>query len=249
MLYSIRESEAEGNISTDSYTANQSINQDILITKKSSNRSLPKKQQDLDEEIQNLNNVINKLRKVEQLLLCQIKDLKHQLEIQYKSSNKDQECIDELNKELNSISNKLHHEIIHNSQQQKTNIELQKSILKLEQDLIISNQENQDISEELQIIKYYYIKEDLNIPMNTNLLNHYYIWSLVAILNIHFESSHHLSRPGNGQNQFFLIIQHLNKKQEIIKKTLAKIQVPLINEHKLLFFHMFIIILKFYLTI
>ncbi|CAK75474.1 unnamed protein product (macronuclear) [Paramecium tetraurelia] len=159
MLYSIRESEAEGNISTDSYTANKSINQDTNLTKKSSSRSLPKRQKDLDEEIQNLNNVINKLRKVEQLLLNQIKDLKHQLEVQYKSSNKDQECIDELNKELNSISNKLHHEIMHNSQQQKTNIELQKSILKLEQDLITSNQKNQDISEELQIVKSKYSNE------------------------------------------------------------------------------------------
>ncbi|CAD8155373.1 unnamed protein product [Paramecium octaurelia] len=159
MLYSIRESEAEGNISTDSYTANKSINQDTILTKKSSSRSLPKRQKDLDEEIQNLNNVINKLRKVEQLLLNQIQDLKHQLEVQYKSSNKNQESIDELNQELNSISNKLHHEFMHNSQQQKTNIELQKLILKLEQDLITSNQKNQDISEELQIVKSKYSNE------------------------------------------------------------------------------------------
>ncbi|CAD8152543.1 unnamed protein product [Paramecium pentaurelia] len=136
MLYSIRESEAEGNISTDSYTANKSLNQDTIFTKKSSSKSLPKRQKDLDQEIQNLNNVITQLRKVENLLLSQIKDLKNQLEVQYKNSNKDQECIDELNKELNQLSNKLHHEIMHNSQQQKSNIELQKSILKLEQDLI-----------------------------------------------------------------------------------------------------------------
>ncbi|CAK75968.1 unnamed protein product (macronuclear) [Paramecium tetraurelia] len=159
MLYSIRESEAEGNISTDSYTANKSLNQDTIFTKKSSSKSLPKRQKDLDEEIQNLNNVITQLRKVEQLLLNQVKDLKNQLEIKYKSSNTDQECIDELNKELNQLSNKLHHEIMHNSQQQKTNIELQKTILKLEQDLITSNQKNQDISEELQIIKSKYSHE------------------------------------------------------------------------------------------
>ncbi|CAD8063234.1 unnamed protein product [Paramecium sonneborni] len=175
MLYSIRESEAEGNISTDSYTANKSLNNDSVFTKKSS-RSIPKKTNNLDEDIQNLNNVIVKLRKVEQILLNQIKDLKNQLEVQQKSSHKDFECIEELNKELNQLSNKLHHEIMHNSQQQKINIELQKSILRLEQDLITSNQQNQDISEELQKIKYYYIKEDLNIPMNINLLNLYYIW-------------------------------------------------------------------------
>ncbi|CAD8067142.1 unnamed protein product [Paramecium sonneborni] len=176
MLYSIRESEAEGNISTDSYTANKSLNYDTIFTKKSSSRSLPKTQKDFDEEIQILNDVIIQLRKVEQILLNQIKDLKSQLEEQYKHSNKHQEYIDELNKELNKLSNKLHHEIMNNSQQQKTNIELQKSILKLEQDLITSNQKNQDISEELQKIKQYYIKEDLNIPMNINLLNLYYIW-------------------------------------------------------------------------
>lgn len=48
MLYSIRESEAEGNISTDSYTANKSLNQDTIFTKKSSSKSLPKRQKDLD---------------------------------------------------------------------------------------------------------------------------------------------------------------------------------------------------------
>ncbi|CAK65804.1 unnamed protein product (macronuclear) [Paramecium tetraurelia] len=137
MLYSIRETDAEANLSLDSQTGRKSLNSDVQ--KKSYSRSLPKQQHNLDQEIQKLNDIIVQLRKVEQLLLNQVKDLKHQLEEQFKNSNRNQKYIDELNKELQQMSDKLHSEIMHNGQLQKINIELKKTILKLEQEICLKN--------------------------------------------------------------------------------------------------------------
>ncbi|CAD8165734.1 unnamed protein product [Paramecium pentaurelia] len=157
MLYSIRETDAEANLSSDSYTARKSLNSDLQ--KKSYSRSLPRQQQNLDQEIQKLNDIIVQLRKVEQLLINQVQDLKIELEEQFKNSNRNQKYIDELNKELQQMSDKLHSEIMHNGQLQKINIELKKSILKLEQEVITTNKLHQDISEELQILKSKYSHE------------------------------------------------------------------------------------------
>ncbi|CAD8057818.1 unnamed protein product [Paramecium primaurelia] len=157
MLYSIRETDAEANLSSDSYTARKSLNSDLQ--KKSYSRSLPRQQQNLDQEIQKLNDIIVQLRKVEQLLINQVQDLKIELEEQFKNSNRNQKYIDELNMELQQMSDKLHNEIMHNGQLQKINIELKKSILKLEQEVITTNKLNQDISEELQILKSKYSHE------------------------------------------------------------------------------------------
>ncbi|CAD8067927.1 unnamed protein product [Paramecium sonneborni] len=159
MLYSIRETDAEANLSSDSYTARKSLNCDTFLQKKPYSRSLPRQQQGLDQEIQKLNDIIVQLRKVEQLLLNQVKDLKIELEEQFKNSNRNQKYIDELNKELQQMSDKLHNEIMHNGQLQKINIELKKTILKLEQEVITTNKLNQDISEELQILKSKYSHE------------------------------------------------------------------------------------------
>ncbi|CAD8063992.1 unnamed protein product [Paramecium sonneborni] len=159
MLYSIRETDAEANLSSDSYTARKSLNSDTFLQKKSYSRSLPRHQQNLDQEIQKLNDIIVQLRKVEQLLLNQVKDLKIELEEQFKNSNRNQKYIDELNKELQQMSDKLHSEIMYNGQLQKINIELKKTILKLEQDIITTNKLNQDVSEELQILKSKYSHE------------------------------------------------------------------------------------------
>lgn len=78
MLYSIRETDAEASLSSDSYTASKSLNADAFHPKKSLSRSQPRHQQ--EQELQKLNNIIVQLKKVEQLLLNQIKDLKSQLD-------------------------------------------------------------------------------------------------------------------------------------------------------------------------
>ncbi|KAM3146416.1 hypothetical protein pb186bvf_001385 [Paramecium bursaria] len=134
------------------------------FNKKQFSRSLPKKRGcsnciQLYEEVQKMNNMVQQMKRVEQLLLNQVKDVKVQLEDVTRQNIRYQNTIDELNKELNNIQDKLHQESMTNGIQSKTNIELKRNILQLEQDAIKIKKDSQVYEDELSNLKVAYSHE------------------------------------------------------------------------------------------